>query len=233
MVNAIPNSAPVIPVINTSKPIEWFAGANKIYYTLFYQYSPLAGNDTVYVVQNTDTLGVGPKATGQMYYGILPFKKWGIYSLFLCGTDTTSPDYLFTADTLPYHGPSDSTVGIRFVNLSAGSNPININVEGSPNGSPISNLSYKGISSFENYICNSSVQNSNYTIVISDAVTGNTLLSLTGYWGGLGTIGYPGIGLYDPNTGAPLVFKNGTFAFIGQPGPNAAVPQQLIFIENY
>jgi hypothetical protein len=229
--NGIPTSGPVIPVINTGQPIEWFGGGNRIYYSMFYQYSVLPGNDTVYAVQNADTVDVGPKTTGQIFYGILPLKKGGIYSLYLCGKDTASPDYVFTTDTLPYHGLSDSTVGIRFVNLSTGSNPISVNLEGSPDGSEVDKLEYKGISGFKNYISNSSVTYGGYLFVFRDAISGDSLTSYS--LGGLGTIRYPGNGLYAPYYGNPLVFKNVTIALIGQPGATASIPQTAILVYNY
>jgi hypothetical protein len=233
VINAIPTNYAVTTVINTSQPIMWFTNAPDIYYGIegynYFKYSVVPGNDTVYVVQITDTLDVGPKASGQMYYGILPLNKGGIYSLFLCGKDTTSPDYLFTIDTLPYHGPNDSTAGIRFVNLSAGSNPISINLEGSANGSEVSNLGYKGITGFKDYISNSSVTYGGYIFVVRDVATGDSLttFSLNGFGNS------SGVGLSDPNTGGPLVFKNITIAFTGQPGANASVPQSMFVIDNY
>jgi hypothetical protein len=229
IVDAIPNSAPVIPIINTTEPIMWFVGAARLYYPGYNQYSPVAGNDTVYAVQYTDTSDVGSKSTGQMFYGILPLARGGIYSLFLCGTDTTDPDYLFTQDSLPYHSPADSTVGIRFVNLSTGSNPISINLEGSPFGSEVSDLPYKGITGFKNYLSNSSITYGSYLFVIRDLATGDSLTQflLQGFNNS------NGVGLSDPNTGNPSVFKNVTLAVIGQPGMNAAVPQTVMEIDNY
>ena len=213
VVNAIPNSAPVIPVINTSSAtlIDYFINANAIGYGRFYEYSPPSGNDTVFVVQqNSDTLNIGPKGVGLIFYNILDLKVEDVYSLFLTGTDTSSPDYLFTTDSLPYHSQTDSTVGIRFVNLSTGSNPMSINLEGSSNGSEVSSLPYKSITGFKNYISNSTVTNSGYLFVIRDVATGDSLTSYTLQGIGLGN----GIGPADPN-GNPLVFKNVTIAVYG------------------
>jgi hypothetical protein len=229
IVDAIPNNAEVIPVINTAEPIEWFGNAYAIPFGWFYQYSITPGSDTVYVVQGSDTLNIGPKATGQMFYGILPIQNGRSYSLFLCGADTTSPDYLLTTDTLPYHARNDSTVGIRFVNLSTGSNPISINLEGSPIGSEAGSLAYKSITGFRNYISNSSVTYGGYSFVFRDATTGDSLAieSLAGFGSSFG------VGLQDPFSFGPLVFKNITIALIGQPEANSPVPLQTIVIDNY
>jgi hypothetical protein len=229
VVDAIPNTYQIIPVINTSGPIAYFNNAQSIYYGSFGEYSPPAGSDTVYVVHDDDTLDVGPKAAGQMFYGILSFSKRNSYSLFLCGSDTTSPDYLFTNDTLPYHEDNDSTVGIRFVNLSTGSSPISINLQGNPNGSEVRGLSYKGITGFKDYSSSSLISSSSqgYTFVFRDAVSGDSLTSvqLTGR-NGLA-------GLTDPNGTGQLTFKNITIALIGQPGINAVVPQGAMVIDDF
>jgi hypothetical protein len=173
-------------------------------------------------------LNIGPKTSGELFYNILPLKQKTIYSLFLCGADTTTPDYLFTTDTLLYLGPSDSAVGIRFVNLSTGSSPISVNLEGSPNGSEVGSLSYKRLTGFKEYLSNSAASlNGGYLFVFRDAVTGDSLTC------------YPVInnnnevpGLTDLN-GNQLTFKNVTIALIGQPGMNAAVPQSAILIDDY
>jgi hypothetical protein len=229
VVNAIPNSVNnVIPVIGASQAIEWFGSANQIGYENFYEYSPTAGNDTVYVVQSTDTLNFGPKASGLMFYNILSLKKGDIYSLFLCGADTTSPDYLFTTDTLPYYSSADSVMGIRFVNLSTGANSVSINLEGKPNGSVVNNLPYKGITRFGQYANNSTIND--YMFVVRDAATGDSLTQYDFFLSGSSNSGY---GLIDPTNGNLLTFKNITIALIGQPGINAAVPQSTMLIDDY
>jgi len=232
VVNVIPNSIPVISVIGTSSPMDYFFNAQKISYGSFYEYAPIGGNDTVLVVQNnSDTLNTGPKESGLMYYNILKLKIGGTYSLFLCGADTTSPDYLLIDDTLPYHNPSDSVMGIRFVNLSTGSNPISINLEGSPNGSEVSSLPYKGITSFKQYINNSTIID--YLFVVRDAATGDSVTQFDFLANGSSNNGY---GLTDPsnnqNNGNLLTFKNITIAVYGsESNPNA--PLTTMLVDNY
>jgi hypothetical protein len=226
VVNAIPYSEPVVPVINTSSTIMYFHSAKSISYGHFYEYSPIGGDDTVYVVQrNSDTLNLGPKASGLMFYNITEMNKGGIYSLFLCGADTTSPDYLLTTDTLPYYNPADSVLGIRFINLSAGSNPISINLEGNPDGSEVDNLSYKNITGFKNYVTNSTINN--YLFVVRDEVSGDSLTQFV-----LG--GNNGYGLTDPNNGNLLLCKNVTVAVYGsESSTNRRFPLRTMLIDNY
>jgi hypothetical protein len=228
VVNAIPNTVNnVIPVINTSQTIMWFQSAYSIAYGHSYEYSPIGGNDTVYVVQNNDTLDIGPKALGEMFYGILPLKKGGIYSLFLCGADTSSPDYLFTTDTLPYYSPVDSVMGIRFVNLSTGSNPISINLEGSTNGSEVNSLSYKEITGFRQYVNNSTIVD--YLFVVRDATSGDSLTQFDFVASGSGNNGY---GLTNPYNSILLTFKNVTIAIYGS-ASNVNVPLSTTLIDDY
>ncbi len=229
VVNAIPNSGAIIPIINTTSSIMWFESAVEIGYGNFRELSPVGGQDTLSVMQNnSDTLNIGPKAPGELYYNILNLKKGAIYSVFLCGTDTTSPDNLVTIDSLPYYPPGDSVVGIRFVNLSTGSDPISINLEGNANGSEVEELPYKGITGFKTYPSNAETGANGITFVFRDAATGDSLTytQLINYGNGVS-------GLTDPNSNKQLTFKNITLALIGQPGLNALVPQSAIVIDNY
>jgi hypothetical protein len=228
VVNVLPNSNPVIPVINTSSSITWFATAQKVYFGSYNEYSPISGQDTLYAVQNSDTLNIGPKDPGMVFYGILPLERGGIYSLFLCGADTSSPDYLFATDSLPVFKASDSLVGIRFVNLSTGSNPISINLEGSPNGSEVSSLHYKGITGFKNYFSNSNVTNNGYLFVIKDAASSDSLTSYNLQGVGLGN----GIGLMNPFTGSVLVSKSITIAIYGSE-TNVNFPLTVMLIGDF
>jgi hypothetical protein len=230
IVNAIPTTNFIIPILNTFSPVpDYFYNAEQIYYGNFLEYSPPGGHDTIYVVHDNDTVDISLKSATLTYSGILNLNTGSIYSLFLTGADTTSPDYLFTIDSLPYHTSVDSTVGIRFVNLSTGSNPISINLEGSPNGSEVGNLAYKGITAFKDYTCNSTTTNSGYLFVVRDMVTGDSLISF-----GINGVGSGnGIGLIDPNNGKPLIFKNVTIAVYGSENPASSYSLSMMLIDDY
>jgi hypothetical protein len=148
--------------------------------------------------------------------------------LFLTGADTNALDYLLTTDSIPFFGPSDSVMGIRFVNLSTGSNPISINLEGSSNGSEVSNLAYKGITNFKQYVNNSTI--SDYFFVIRDVATGD---SLTQY-DFLGNYSYNnGYGLIDPITYDLLTFKCITIVIYGSESNGIAFPLNAMLIDDY
>lgn len=228
VVNAIPGSSPVIPVINSGSAITYFSYAPPIGYGYFMEYSPFGGEDTTYVVQGSDTLDVNPKSTGLLYYNILNLRPGNIYSLFLTGLDTNSTDFLLTHDSIPFYGPTDSVMGIRFVNLSTGSNPISVNLEGDSIGSEVANLPYKGITSFKQYTNNSATQD--YMFVIRDVATGDSLTQFDFLQYGSYTNGN---GLVDPNTYLLLTFKNVTIAIYGSESNGSAFPLQTMLVDNY
>jgi hypothetical protein len=227
VVNAIPGSVPVIPIIDAGSPITYFNFASPIYYGNFMEYSPPGGDDTAYVVQGADTLDIGPKSN-MLFYNILNLKPGGIYSLYLCGVDTNAPDYLMTTDSIPYYGSTDSVMGIRFVNLSTGSNPISINLEGAANGSEVSMLPYKGITAFKQYVNNSSTLD--YLFVVRDAATGDSLTQFDF----LQDYSYNnGFGLTNPINNNLLTFKCITIAIYGSESNGSAFPLSTMLIDDY
>jgi hypothetical protein len=131
VVNVLPNSAPLILVQGSiSSAIGEFTKIDPLSYAATAVLTPMSGSETLYAVQrDADTTTVGGKGPDFMFNGVLNFKAGSLYSLFITGVDTTSPDFLFVQDVLPVI--KDSAVGIRFVNLSTGSNSMSINLEGS------------------------------------------------------------------------------------------------------
>lgn len=99
-----------------------------------------------------------------------------VNTLFLTGTEQ-APDTLFTTNQLPYHAPADSTMGIRFVNISVGGNPISVNLTGQANGSTVENLPYKSTTGFKNHSTRSAI--ARYTFEFRDKVTGELMASYT------------------------------------------------------
>jgi Domain of unknown function (DUF4397) len=171
IINAIANSQPIIPVLGTSGAIQYFNSAQTVSYGNAQLYSPLSGPNSLYIVQNTDTLQINSKV--ELFSGTLNLTEGGIYSFFLTG-DTTAVDTFFVQDQIPAY--SDSTSGVRFVNLSPGSGPMSINLQGNPaSQTEFSNLGYKQISSFKAYPANSSIPG-NYTFVVHDQVSGDSVV---------------------------------------------------------
>jgi hypothetical protein len=232
VVNVLPNSAPLILVQGSiSSAIGQFLNIDPLYYATNAVLTAPSGSEPFYAVQsNIDTATVGSKGSDFMFNGVLNFKAGGLYSLFITGADTTTPDFLFVQDVLPVI--KDSSVGIRFVNLSTGSNPISINLEGSSNGSEVANLAYKGITGFKEYVNNSTT--TDYLFVVRDAATGDSLTQFDFLASGSFNNGN---GLTDPsnsqNNGTLLTFKNITIAVYGSESINSSNPLNAMLIDNY
>lgn len=232
VVNVLPNSAPLILVQGSiSSAIGDFSNIGPLSYATNAVLTTPSGTEAFYAVQsNSDTGLVGGKGGDFMFSGVLNFKVRHIYSLFITGVDTTSPDFLFVQDTLS--SISDSAVGIRFVNLSTGANPMSINIEGSSNGSEVANLAYKSITGFKQYVNNSTTVD--YLFVVRDAITGDSLTQFDFLASGSSNNGN---GLIDPsnspNNGTLLTFKHVTIAVYGSEITNTSNPLSTMLIDNY
>src|SRR5258708_20584297 len=173
IVNAVSGSSPIIANINQQLPR--YQGQPATAY-LGYNLLKFSGGNTIMNFRQTSD-----KTTDLITTSNMSLPNYSIHSLFLGGT-VSSPDTLLVTDILPIHGTSghgaaDSTAGIRFVNLSPGSSPISINLQGNASGSEVASLSYKDITGFINYSTISAV--SSYTFEFRDAGTGNRLATFT------------------------------------------------------
>ncbi|MES2277933.1 MAG: hypothetical protein V4592_18035 [Bacteroidota bacterium] len=99
------------------------------------------------------------------------------YSLFLTGTSSSAIDNVLIKETYP-QAYADSVCGVRFINLSPASNPISVNILGSPNGSEASSLSYKSYGNFKQYPAKA--VNKTILFEIRDAATGVLLYPTNG-----------------------------------------------------
>lgn len=99
-----------------------------------------------------------------------------IGSLFVSGT-TAVPDTLFVKDAPVFFPVADSSMGIRFLNLSADKTIVSVNLMGQANGSEAGNLSYKGVTDFKRYPANPSIQQ--YVFEFRDASDGKLLATST------------------------------------------------------
>jgi len=97
------------------------------------------------------------------------------YSLFLSGTSPSFVDNVLIHEN--YQNYTDSLCGVRFINLSPGSNPISVNVNGAVNGSTVASLAYKAYSNFVQFPAKKT--NTTYAFQVRDAATGTLLLSYT------------------------------------------------------
>jgi hypothetical protein len=120
------------------------------------------------------------------------------YSLFLTGASSTQIDNILIKEN--YSNYTDSVAGVRFINLSPGSNPVSVDITGKTNGSEVTNLAYKAFTSFNKY--SATTANSSYNFEFRDVVTG-TLIATYSL--------------------SPPVFKNVTLALTGLVNSNPTV----------
>lgn len=209
IINAMATSQPIIPVFGTTGAIQYFSNAQTVSYTSSVLYSPLSGSNSLYIVQQTGTDTLLTDTKRMMFNGSLNLTAGGIYSFFLAG-DTTKPDTLFVQDNIPYY--SDSSAGVRIVNLSPGSQPISVNIQGNlPSQMEFSGLTYKGISSFKKYPANSSIPG-NYSFELRDQASGSLLATFTWNY---------------------ALFKNNTVVIAGSEALGSSTPLQAFQINNF
>jgi hypothetical protein len=206
IVNAIAKSNSIIPILGTSDAIQYYSSAMTIGYGSGQLYSPSSGPMPLYIVQGTDTSD--PKQ--RIFSGMFDLRAGGIYSFFLAG-NAAAPDTLLVQDNIPVH--NDSTAGIRIVNLSPGSQAISITLDGnSASSSEFNNIAYRQVTPFKTYMANGSVVGSQYTFVIRDQSSGDSLTSITWNY---------------------QLFKNYTLVISGSEDPASSTPIMGFFINNY
>jgi len=216
VINAVAGADMLVANFNGSHPMEWYANASMLQYGAYYndveaqynnQFNAYSGKLQLALFRYPDTL-----AQDQPLVNLpLNIPAGSINSLFLTGT-AAAPDTLFTTDHPPYHPIADSSMGVRFVNLSPGAGPISINLQGQAPGSEAGNLPYKGITGFRNYAVVSSV--SSYVFEFRNAVDGALLAT------------YAAEGIYSPDTDNfpnRWSHKNVTLAFYGLPSQQAVL----------
>jgi len=156
IVNAVVGSTSLLPNFNSNVPLAYFSTATQIGYASSLEFGSYVGNVPLALYDYTDT-------TKAIFKSTLAIPAYSIKSLFLTGT-LTAPDYLFTTDQVPDLAFADSLCAVRFVNLSPGSNPVSVDIQGGPNGSEVSSLSYKNITSFKKYSAKWNIPDYNFEI---------------------------------------------------------------------
>lgn len=217
LINAVPGSTPsLVTNFSGTTPIVWYKTALTLVYgtvaTASQGLSFSSGQQQLAIYRYPDTTA----HSTPLFNLDLNLQPGNSYSLFLTGT-LTAPDTLLTTDLLPYYPVSDSSLGIRLVNLSAGSAPISVNIAGSANGSETGSLSYKGITSFKKYPATAAAVNQ-YNFEFRDAASGVLLASYS----------LTGINSLAANTRR---YRNFTLAFMGLPADPTT--RKIVLIEAY
>ena len=215
LINAVPGSSPSLATnFGNDGPLNWYNSALQLVYGVWNanaQKGSYSGQQKLTIYHYPDTTA----HSTPVFDLTLNLAVGTIHTLFLTGT-MSAPDTLFTTDLLPYHPSTDSSLGIRFVNLQPGSAPVSINITGSANGSEVSSLAYKSITGFKNYPATSNI--TDYNFEFRDAATGTLI----------GNLNVNNINITDYNKRR---FRNFTLALLGLPGDPTTL--KIILIENY
>ena len=179
-----------------------------------------AGDQRLAFYRRTDTVNPGKPLMALN----IPLKVSGIYSLFLTGT-AAAPDTIFMEDIIPWHSIKDSVTGLRFINLSPGSNPISINIAGKIQGSEVDQLPYKSVTAFTMYPADASIND--YTFEFRDKVSGKLLATYnTGKMNKYASTAR----LTEVNK---WLFRNSTLVFLGLPDGQGVQAQKVAIVNHF
>lgn len=175
--NGIAGSNTLVSNFNGTEPLTWYRSAHRLYYgdpgdvaaynsvrNRFYSYS---GYQKIAFFEYPDTLAHSVPVTEVQ----VDIPVSSINTLFLTGT-LQDPDTLLQRDVLPYHATTDSTAGIRVVNLVKGL-IVSVNLQGKAVGSEVESLGYKAVSGFKDYEVKKDPEI--YEFEIRDKTTGNLI----------------------------------------------------------
>src|SRR6185369_10245432 len=110
-----------------------------------------------------------------LFQGKFDLTAGGLYTIFVVGADKLV-DTMFLQDFIPVI--TDSSAGVRFVNLAQGSSLISVNLEGNdPAQTEFSNLGYKQVSNFKSYTGMNGI--TYYNFEVRDQASGNILTTFS------------------------------------------------------
>lgn len=218
IINTVVGSAPLKTNFSGTGTIRYNT-ANQVSYGQFStsnnRYSPGSGTIPLSLYQYPDTL---PKSA-PMFNLTLELPVASVNTLFLTGT-VNQPESFLIKDEIPFYPPGDSAMGLRFVNLSPGSDPVSVNLISKANGSETAGLSFKGITAFQKYAVKRAL--SDYVFEFRNANTGAFIASYT-------TAGISNNGQPLPNS---WLYRNFTLALIGSPQGAGAAAQRILLISH-
>lgn len=165
------NAAPDVPSLNvnlSANPIPYYLLQQPIGYGSSFEWGVAPGDSPISIVSSVDT-------SGTIYQAMIDLKAKAIYSLYVL-SGSTKGDVLFMQDSIPYY--TDSTAGIRFINLLPDSGPLMVNLQGNdPSQTELSAIAFKQITIFKPY--NASVLGGAYTFEIRDAALADPVAVFT------------------------------------------------------
>jgi hypothetical protein len=165
----VTNFSPAVGSKTMDDTLQYYATAAEINYGSFIEFSSYSGNQPIAIVSITDT-------TVDEWSGMVTLPVGSIHSLYFVGPETLHIDTLLITDNLPYYPAGDSVIGVRFINLATGTNPVSVDIQGN-SGSPITTgLGYKAVTTFSALPATSNNPSSGqYVFEFRDAMTDSLL----------------------------------------------------------
>jgi len=174
IINAMAGSNQIVPNFGSDTAYRYYKGPTsastmvKISYGASRLYTRAPASTSLSVVPITDTVF-------KIFNGTVNLASGTIYSFFLSG-DTAHADTMMIRENIPTY--SDSSTGVRFVNLSIGGKALTINLAGDSGNLQFPVIGYQGVTDFKKY---SAVVSSgtSYKFEIRDQATGALLKTYT------------------------------------------------------
>ncbi len=201
IVNATIGSSALVTNFNSNQVLKYYNTAQKINYGAYVEFPNYMGMIPLSLSQITDTVHT-------LYNHTLNLSYNTAHTLFMTGL-VAQPDTLYTTDKIPYYPPTDSVLAVRFVNLSPGSSPMTVNLQGQQSTPQVSSLAYKAITDFQQFPAKSTIIK--YVFEVRAAGTGSLLTT------------------YTLTPVSSRLFKNVTLAVIG----NSSTGVKTLLINNY
>lgn len=123
------------------------------------------------IVPSADTLNPA-------FAGAINIQPGSNYSLYIIGQAPVY-DAVFTQETNIAYGYADSSVAIRFINLSPNSPAVNITLAATPTVNETTGLNYKQQTEFKKYALAATIVTGTVTFQVRDALTNALLTSYT------------------------------------------------------
>ncbi|MBE9598547.1 DUF4397 domain-containing protein [Pedobacter sp. MC2016-24] len=205
IINALPGNRFMLADLSGKSTDESITGGLALYYGVYdpnTRLSVTAGEQPMAFYKSPVLTGDKP-----LYQLSLNPKGGEITTLFLTGTQS-HPEHFVVNDKPPFYSVKDSLVGLRLINLSAGSGPLQVKISGQGLNTVVmsNNLAYKSFTTYLPVAATSKV--GDLLVEFFDQATGDLVAS------------YPLPGVGAVLTDNPWRYHNYTLALIGL--PNAA-----------
>jgi hypothetical protein len=182
--------------------VPFYSYENFIQYGSSFQYSVSDATTPIRLTSAEDTLQ--PWIQGKM-----SLEAGGIYSLYVAGKDGKQIDTLLSKDVLPSY--SDSTAGVRFINLMESKREVTINLEGnSPDQPEFGSIGFKQSTAFKGYSARTGILS--YNFEIHDKQSGEMITTFS--W-------------------SLKIFRNTTIVILGQDDPSGALTANAFQVNHF